>query len=102
MTRDARLYFLKYKDWKPLAEIIETHKNYNLKHFVTIFQLMTHSSENHHYAILSLIDDVDKIIEEYGAEEAGEKDLVRNTLHDYYGEPLYGSKSNVTFLNKIT
>lgn len=101
MTRDANLYLLTNKDWIPLAEILEEHPNYLLKDYVTIFQLMTSSSTGQQYAIISISDNADKIIEQYGAKIASDKDMLRNTLHDYHGQPLFGNKTNLTFLNKL-
>lgn len=101
MTRDAKLFILFYKDWKPLADTIELHKDYNLKNQVSIYQLMFSASTNQHYAILTLSDTADKIVQEYGASLADDKDLLRNTLHEYDGDTLFGNKSNVVFLKKI-
>jgi len=101
MTRDAKLYILSDKDWKPLADLFESHKDYNLKHQVYIYKLMTSTSVGQQYAILTLTDAADKIVEDYGATPAADKDLLRNTLHNYHGDTLFGDKSNVVFLNKI-
>lgn len=101
MTRDANLYILSNKDWKPLANTLENHTDYSLKNDVTIFQLMTSTSQGQHYAILSLSKKSNEIIERYGAIMAVDEDQLRNTLHDYNGEPLFGDKTNVIFLNKI-
>lgn len=101
MTRDAKLYILSDKDWKPLADTFEAHKDYNLRHQVSIYQLMTSASVGQQYAILTLTDTADKIVEDYGATPAADKDLLRNTLHSYHGDTLFGDKSNIVFLNKI-
>ena len=101
MTRDANLYILSHKDWKPLADVLEYHPDFTLKNDVTIFQLMTPSSQGQHYAILSLSEKADKIIQDYGATIASDKDNLRNTLHNYNDEPLFGDKTNVAFLNKL-
>ncbi|MDE3236436.1 MAG: hypothetical protein KGO81_10815 [Bacteroidota bacterium] len=101
MTRDANLYILSDKDWRPLADLFKSHKDYNLKHQVSIYQLMTSTSVGHHYAILTLSDKADEIVEEYGATPASEKNYLRITLHDYHGDTLFGDKSNVVFLNKF-
>ena len=101
MTRDAKLYFLKLRDWKPLADIFLTQSDHLLKDDITIFKL---SSIIHHYAILTLSDKVDKIVEEYGAILASEEDLLRNALlsENNYGEPLFGDKNNIGFLKKAS
>ena len=101
MTRDAKLYILSDKDWKPLAEIFQNHKDYNLKLEISIYQLMTSTSVGHHYAILTLSEKADKIVEEYGATPAADKDLLKNTMHNYHGDTLFGDKSSIVFLNKI-
>ena len=101
MTRDANLYILSDKDWKPLASLLQDHKDYNLKLDISIYQLMTSTSIGQHYAILSLSDEADKVAEEYGATPAADKNLLRNTLHSYHGDTLFGDKSNIVFLNKI-
>ena len=100
MTRDANLYILTDKDWKPLADIIEHHSNSSLKTDITIFQLHSVSSKVNEYAIISLSDTADKLVMDYGATLAGEPNIMRNSLHNYNGDPLFGDKSNLTFLNK--
>jgi hypothetical protein len=101
MTRDANLYILSKKEWKPLCDILENNKDYTLKNDVTIFQLMTSTSINLEYAILTLSEATDKIVDEYGAIQASNDDMLRNSLHNYFGNPLFGDKTNLTFLNKI-
>lgn len=102
MTRDAKLYFLHAEDWQVIKDAIENSRHsHQLEQEITIFLFPTSNSANGYYAILSLSDVVDKIVETAGAVEADEKDYARNALHDYYGEPLYGDKSNVAFLNRF-
>lgn len=101
MTRDAKLYYL-HEDWQPLVYKIEQHKNYTLRDLVVIFDIYRNYPKQHRYAILSLHNDTDKIIEDFGATEADEKDLMRNDLHNYHGEPEYGDKERLVFLNKLT
>ena len=101
MTRDAKLYLLSENDWMPLAENIYNNSDYTLKNDVTIFQLPKASNKDHEYALLSLSDKADKIIEAYGATLASEPNMLRNSLHIYHGEPLFGDKTNLIFLNKI-
>jgi hypothetical protein len=62
---------------------------------------MTPISESQQYAILSLSEKADIIIQDYGASTASDKDLLRNSLHNYYGETLFGDKANLAFLNKL-
>lgn len=100
MRREAKLYILSDKDWKPLAAIIESHKDYEIKNNVIVYQLMTTNSINQEYAVLTLSETADKIVEDYGAKLTDEKNVLRNTLHYYQGDTLYGEKSNITFLNK--
>lgn len=102
MTRAATLYLLSDKDWQPLADTLDSNQDYTLKDHVVIYQLMTPTSGGQQYAILSLSDKADKVVKEYGATPAHEKDLLRNRLHEYSGDTLYGDKSNVVFLNKLT
>ena len=103
MTRDAKLYFLHTDDWRPISDRIESSRHSDqLKREITIFLFPSATSENGYYAILSLSKEVDKILEALGAKEADEKDYARNALHEYHGEPLYGNKSNVDFLNKFS
>ena len=101
MTRDAKLYFLSDKDWQPLVDLFERNTDFNLKLDISIYQLMTSTSVGRHYAILTLSDKADKIVEEYGAIPAAKYDTLRITLHDYNGHTLYGDKKNAIFLNKI-
>lgn len=101
MTRDAKLYLLSDKDWKQLAETIDNNPDYTLKNDITIFQLYSASSKSQDYAILSLSDKADKVVENYGATLAEEPNLLRNSLHEYKGEPLYGDRTNISFLDKV-
>jgi hypothetical protein len=101
MIRDAKLYILLHRDWQTLAALFEDHKDHTLKLDITIFQLMGASSVNQQYAILTLSDRADKIVEKYGAILASDKDLLRISLHSYLGQPLYGDKINLTFLKKL-
>jgi hypothetical protein len=101
MIRNAKLYLLSDKDWKQLAESIDNNSDYTLKNNVTIFQLYSAFDKNQEYAVLSTSDMADNIIEDYGATLAKEPNLLRNRLHEYHGDPLYGDKINVSFLDKI-
>jgi len=101
MTRDAKLYILEHKDWKPLSASFDNNYDYNLKFDITIFRKSPSSMLEHSYAILSLSDKADDIIEEYGAVLTKEKDYLRNTLHTNCGVPLYGDKDNLSFLVKF-
>jgi hypothetical protein len=101
MTRDANLYILSHKDWMPLADTVKNHQDYTLKNDVTIFRLTIPRDQVQEYAILSLSEKADKIIQDYGASSASDKDLLRNSLHNYYGELLFGDKTNLAFLNKL-
>ena len=101
MTRDAKLYILLDKDWKPLTNFIDNHSNQTLKNDITIYQLYSTDSKNLEYAILSLTDTIDKIIEDYGAIIAKEPNLLRNSLHKQSRKPLYGDNENLVLLNKI-
>lgn len=101
MTRDAKLYLLSVKDWKQLAESIDNNSDYTMKNDITIFQLYSPTSKSQDYAILSVSDKADKVIEDYGATLAEEPNLLRNSLHEYYREPLYGDRTNISFLRKV-
>ncbi len=102
MTRDAKLYLLSGKDWKPLAESIDNNSDYTLKNDVTIFQLYSSTSKSNDYALLSLSDKSDKLIEDYGATLANEPNTLRNALHiETAHKTLYGDKENLAFLNKL-
>lgn len=102
MTRDTKLYFLHAHDWTLIKDEIESHRHsHQLKHEITIFLFPSSTSANGYFAILSLSKDIDAILEKAGGKEAAEDDYARNSLHDYYGEPLYGDKTNLAFLNKI-
>jgi len=97
MRCKAKLYLLVDKDWKPLADLINNHKDYKIKSDVTIYQLMTETCDSHHYAILSLSDQADKLVEDYGAYHSPINTLIA-TLPDYNGEALFGAKSNTIHL----
>ena len=95
MRNKAKLFILVDKDWKPLAE--EVSKTPSLINLITIFQLMTSISVGNHYAILSLSDTLDRIIQEFGGYESPENMLIY-TLRNYFGDPLFGYKNNVLSL----
>ena len=101
MTRDAKLYKIIYTDWKPLIEKIEQHRDFTLKEFVLVYDLSKNHPDNQYYAILSLHEDVDKIVEASGAEEFRADDLLRLTLHDETENPIYGDKSRIIHLKKL-
>lgn len=100
MTKDAKLYILSDKDWKPLSDLIKSNKYIYLARDITIFQLMSSTSIGQHYAIISRTDKADTVVEEYGAVLASENNSLKTTLHEYYGEPLFGDKTNVIHLKK--
>lgn len=99
MRRYAKLYILMNKDWKPLADIFINHRDATLQNDISIFKIGYKPSLTHYYAIITLSDSADNIVEEYGAEVA-ETDLVRNTLQDHH-EALFGEVTNVNFLERI-
>ncbi len=101
MTRDAKLYILSNKGWEPLSNLINNDNNIYLQRDITIYQLFTSTSKDEEYAIITLSDKADKIVEEYGAILSGQNDSLKTTLHDYFGEPLFGDKSNVIHLQKL-
>ena len=98
MTRDAQLYILFDKNWQPLSDLINNNKDNYLAKDITIFQLMSSISIGQHYAIITRTEKADKVVEEYGAVLASENNNLRTTLHKYYGEPLFGDKTNVIHL----
>ncbi len=100
MIRDAKLYILEDKDWKPLAELINNHNNYRMKNDITIFQFPSQDSKGDYYSILSLSEKADLIIEEYGGYHSPINTLYAS-LPNYIGEPLFGDKSNTAFLPKM-
>jgi hypothetical protein len=100
MTRYAKLYTIRYTDWKPLVEKIEQHKDYSLKNLIAIYDLSKNHPGNQYYAILSLHEDIDKIVEDYGAKESPSNDYLRITLHDENEIPVYGEKSRIVYLDK--
>jgi hypothetical protein len=99
MRRNAKLYILVDKDWNPLAELINAQDDNKIKSDITIFQLFSETSQGEHYAILTLSDKADKLVEEYGAYHSLNNSLIPS-LPDYIGEPLFGEKSNTIYLIK--
>lgn len=102
MFRDTELYLLFDKDWKPLAELINRSVDIYLQSDITIYQLFNATSISQAYAILTRTEKADKLVESYGCLKASENDTLRTTLHDYYGEPIFGSKNNVIHLKKLS
>ena len=98
MIRKASLYFLFDKECKTLIDIVEQSQNKYLKLDITIYKLTSSSSGGNNFAILALSNEVEKIVLDYGAFLADETDTFRHTLKTYYGDPVYGSKSNVDYL----
>ena len=101
MTRDAELYILSDKDWQPLSDRISNSNDIYLVRDITIYQLSNSTSIGHYYAILTRTEKADKLVEEYGALLSTKNDSLRTSLHDYYGEPLFGDKGNVIHLKKL-
>lgn len=101
MTRDAKLYILLNKDWKPLENLINNDKDIYLRTNITIYQLFTSTSKSQDYAIITLSEKGDTLVEDYGATISNENDFLKNTLHDYFGDTLFGDKLNVIHLQKI-
>lgn len=97
MTREARVYYLKDKDWEPLKEIFLSHQTYILRDHIVIFQASPHHAKVPVYTIYSISNEADKLIEEYGAILLDKKDYLSLTSKE--SEPLYGEKSLTTFLN---
>jgi hypothetical protein len=100
MTREAKLYILEHKDWELLADKFIYHQDAALQIDVSIFKIGPKSTTTHSYAIITLSDKADSIVEEYGAILVGKKDLLRNTLHNY-SETLFGDISNLDFLERV-
>ena len=96
MTRDAKLYFLFGKELQPLIDII--NMDTSIQNEITIYQLMSHTSTGKEYGILSLSDLADKTIEDYGGTIADKDEMIKITLHKYFGDPLYGNKDNLSHL----
>lgn len=101
MSRDANLYWLRGKDWKPLAALIMAHKDDRLQKDITIYQQFASSSTSYEYVIITRTEDTDKFIEDYGATVAGEIDSTRNSLHQENRDPLFGDKANLIHLKKL-
>lgn len=95
----ARLFLLSDKGIDPLSTLIENNINHALKNEITIFRLYTASSSGDEYAIISLSEFSDKIIKNYGGVLIDSKNAIRHRLKNYEGEPLYGDKSNVQYLD---
>lgn len=102
MIRDAKLYLLSDKDWKPLADIILDHINYTLRNDITIFQLMSFHSTGQNFAILTLSENADFLVEQFGAIPLPnpESNTLTHSLYNYVGEPLFGEKENLAFLKR--
>jgi len=97
MTREAKVYYLKDKDWEPLKEIFLSPQTYKLRNHIVIFQASPDHVKVPEYTIYSVSDEADKLIEEYGASLLDKKDYLSLTSKE--SEPLYGEKSLTTFLN---
>ncbi|MFT3948209.1 MAG: hypothetical protein QM763_14660 [Agriterribacter sp.] len=100
MTRAAKLFILREKEWQPLVETIESAKNSVLNLYISIYSI-SRFNNHHHYAILSLSDEIDELVLNYGAFEANNKDLLRATLHLGEHPLLYGEESRIVHLEKI-
>ena len=98
MTRDAKLYFIEHQDWKPLIDILDSNKNQNLKNLVAIHGLLSEAGSSHFYAILSISDRCDKIIEEYGGILSAKDDYIIQEVKLNHTQLLYGNKTIASFL----
>ena len=100
MTRDARFYFLINKDWEPIKKAIDSKIDYfNQAIDIAVFRI-SKLKDIHRYAILSVSEEIDTIIENCGG-ELNDKDLIINALkkgnHNF--ELIYGADNLVAFLN---
>ena len=92
MTREAKLYTLEEKEWQPLVAMIGNER------YISIYQLNSETSKVLYFAVLSLNDKTDKIVEEYGAIEAIGPNSLRAELR--IRNPLYGDRTNVNYLTE--
>ena len=100
MFRDAKLYWLRDKDWKPLGELIMAHKDDRLQKDITIYQQFASNSTSYNYVIITRTEDADKFVEEYGATVASETDSTGASLRQENRDPLFGDKANLLYLTK--
>ena len=66
LTRDAKVFYLQDKDWKELRNLFTEHVNFMLQEKVAIFQISNYDGKYASYAIISVSDDCDEIIINYG------------------------------------
>jgi hypothetical protein len=98
MNRDAKLYFVIDKNWEPLRELILANGYGAIQNDISIFEIVP-ESQHHHYAVISVSDKADTIIEQYGGHLAAEHDFVIHELKQGNRVPLFGEKSLAAFLN---
>jgi hypothetical protein len=97
MTRDAKLYFVTDKDWRPLKELALAHLSGIIQHDIAIFQVA--SDTHHHYAVISVSDEADAVIEQYGGSLGSKRDLLIPILKEGNRYPLFGETGLTAFLN---
>lgn len=101
MPRDAKTYFSFNSNWEWCSDIFENHPDKTLKMDVTIFQLSQEQWPLSRYAILSLSDKVDKILEENECTLASPDDrtlYIIRELGESANKPVYGRWDNLAWL----
>lgn len=96
MTRDAKIFYWKNKDWKQLELLFKKHEDFTLQGKVAIYQTFDSLVP---YAIVSISAKVDTIITELGGEPILENDALIFDLKAKNKDALFGDKNLMHFLN---
>lgn len=100
MIRNTKLYYLKYRDYSIIKEIIEFDTDVNfLSDRIAVFNDTVNPADNC-YILLSADDKIDKIIEENGGVEASTNDYYKIRVKEghHRGDLMYGNRELITYL----
>lgn len=100
MTRNTKLYYLKYKDYFTIKEKIEFDADAHfLSDRIAVFNHTSNPDDNC-YILLSADEKIDKIIEENGGTEASPNDYYKVRVKEghHRGDLIFGNEELVTSL----
>lgn len=103
MARDANVFYLKNKDWKPLEILFKAHEDYTLQNKVAIYEALPNTARLpfgsfFSYVLVSISDKGDKIIIDFGGEPILVNDLLIFDLKNNNKVPLFGANNLMSFL----
>ena len=100
MTREAKVYYLRNKDWTPIKEAVET--DLDKYHLLSSIAIYKKNNNRETYVIISIENRIDEIIEANDGELAKKDDLFPKSIKrgmDYLGIQVFGERDLSAFIN---